>query len=435
MPRSWHDLLRTLDPALSPDDVTVRRRAKPVPPSPDATGVEPADSALHDTSIDPLALLCASLGDAPHACAVVNDLGFVIHVVDTPPGAAAARGWVRGAQLFERGPLQEALQAGRPVVTAGEEGEELLMPLCARGTPVVGVLALACNPAQLPPTGAATILATAQGIALASQLAELRGHNERLLGTVGHELRQPLSALVTALELATRASPDSAAKALRVAQRQSQQIVRLVDALLDASRLSRGKLQVARRLIDVRELVRDGVESVRSDMDAKHQRLHLDLPERPVWCSGDPARLQQVVVNLVNNASRYTPPEGTIRVSLAGEGSRVSITVADTGDGIDPEARERIFQPFTQAHSSPGLGLGLAISRAIAELHGGTLVADSGGRGHGSVFVLELPGVMERTREVRAAVTRTREETRELIERARTLRASLVSQWPKYRSR
>jgi signal transduction histidine kinase len=433
MPDSWYDLLRTVDSAFSPEDVAVRRRAKPVPPDPDNNDGQHA-STLNDAYIDLFAVLCVSLGDAPHACALLDDRGLVVHVVGVPSGAAADRGWVRGARLFDSGALPDELLAGRPVVTTGEGGDELLMPLCARGTPVVGVLALACNPAHLPSTAAATILATTQAIALATQVAELRGHNERVLGTIGHELRQPLSALVTALDLVARTSRDVAANPLRIAQRQTHQILRLVDALLDASRLSRGKLHVARRLLDLRDLVRDGVDAVRQDANAKQQMLHVVVPDRPVWSSGDPARLQQVVVNLVSNASRYTPAGGTIEVSVSSDDSRVRLTVSDTGEGIDPDARERIFQPFTHTRSSQGLGLGLTISRAIAELHGGTLVAESGGRGRGSKFVLELPGVLERTREVREAVTRTREETRELVERARMLRASLVSQ-PKYRSR
>jgi signal transduction histidine kinase len=427
MPVSWHDLLRTLDPTLSPRDVAVRRRSKPLPPAVEFDDAEGANRDLHDISIEPLALLGAALGDAPHACAILNGVGVVVHILDTPGGVAAGRGWVRGARLYETGSPVDELRAGRPVVAAGDGSEELLVPLSARGTGVVGALALACNPAQLPRTAAATILATAQTIALATQLAALRGENERVLGTIGHELRQPLSALVTALDLGSRASRDAPANALRIARRQTQQIMRLVDALLDASRLSRGKLRIARRLIDLRDVVRDGADSVRADAEARHQQFQVRTPERAVWCAGDPARLQQVVVNLVTNASRYTPEGGTIEVSLAGERSRVRLTVADTGDGLEADARERIFQPFTHTRSSQGLGLGLAISRAIAELHGGTLTAESSGRGGGSVFTLELPGVLERTREVREAVARTRQETRELIERARMLRASLVS--------
>jgi signal transduction histidine kinase len=433
MSDSWHDLLRTLDPALSPDDVMVRRRLRPAPPEDHDATADQGESALRDVSIDSLALLCAALGDAPHACAIVDERGFIVHVMETPRGAAAERGWTRGAQLYGRGSLHDKIQSGHPVVAAGEGGEELLVPLCARGTPVVGALALACNPAQLPRTAAATILATTQAIALATQFAELRAHNERVLGTIGHELRQPLSALVTALDLISRASQGAPANALRVAQRQAQQIMRLVEALLDVSRLSRGKLRVARRLIDLRDLVRDGVDAVRSDAAAKHQQVHLTMSDRPVWSLGDPARLQQVVVNLASNASRYTPDGGTIEVTLEEEGYRVRITVADTGEGLDPDAREQIFQPFIHTRSSQGLGLGLTISRAVAELHGGTLVANSGGRGQGSVFVLELPGVMERSREVREAATRARQETRELIERARTLRASLVVPESKHR--
>lgn len=432
MPGSWHDLLRTLDPALSPDDVTLRRRAKPAPPADGDAALNPAATVLHDACIDPVAILSASIGDAPHICAVLDALGFVVHVVAAPQGAAADRGWVRGARVFERGPFHDELLAARPVVAAGDGGEELLMPLCARGTPVVGMLALACNPAQLPRTAAATIMATTQAIALTTQLAELREQDQRTLGTIGHELRQPLSALVTALDVLARTA-QVPVSALRIAQRQAHQLTQLVEALLDASQLSRGKRRLPHRLLDLRDVVRDGVDTVRADVEAKEQHLHVAIPERPVWSSGDAARLQQVVVNLVSNGSRYTPARGTITVSLGGDGSRVKITVADTGEGIDAEAREHIFQPFMHGGSSKGLGLGLTISRAIADLHGGTLIAESGGRGHGSVFVLELPGVMERTREVREAVTRTREETRGLIERARTLRASLGPHPPKLR--
>jgi signal transduction histidine kinase len=433
MPGTWRELVRILDPALSPDDVPVRRRSTPVPPSGEAEPVTESAGELYDISIEPLALLAAALGDVPHACAVLDDHGLVIHVTERPAGAASERGWVRGARLFELSSVADDLRAGRPVVATGEGGEDLLVPLAARGSPMFGALALACNPTQLPQTAAATILATAQTIALAAHVAQLRGHNERVLGTIGHELRQPLSALVTALDLVARMTSDRPTHALKVAQRQTQQIVRLVDALLDASRLSRGKLRIARRFLDLRSLVRDGVESVRADAVARQQQLDVRIPERPVWCVGDPARLQQVVVNLVTNASRYTPPNGTIEVAVEAVESHVRLTVADTGAGLDADARDQIFQPFTQAHTSDGLGLGLAISRAIAELHDGTLSADSPGRGRGSVFTLELPGVLERTREVRKAVTRTREETKEVVERARLLRASLADETNKRR--
>jgi len=427
MPGSWHDLLQTLEPGLSPDDIAVRRRSTPVPPPADG-GSEPDRSDLHEAAIEPLARLSAALGDAPHACVVVNDTGVVVHVVEAPAGMAAARGWARGARLYDRALLVDDFRRGQALVAAGEGTEELLVPLLAPATPLYGALALACNPAQLPRTAAATIVATAQAIALATRLAELRGHNERVLGTIGHELRQPLSALVTALDLVSRASPVAASNAVRVARRQTQQIMRLVDALLDVSRLSRGNLRVGRRLMDARDPVRDGVDSVRADAEAKRQDLRVQIGDRAVWCTGDAARLQQVVVNLVANASRYTPPEGRIDVTLSSPGGHARLTVADTGEGFDPEASERIFQPFARAPSSQGLGLGLAISRAIAELHGGTLTARSRGPGRGAVFTLELPGILERTREVREAATRTREETQELIERTRTLRAALGSQ-------
>jgi signal transduction histidine kinase len=425
MRSSWHDLLRTLDPAAFAN-VIVQRRQQPVPPSSDQLSEASPQTAMHEASIDPLTLMCAALSEIPHACAVVSDDGFVVHAMGTPAWAARDRGWVTGARLYEPGALREELHAGHPIVAVGDESEELLVPIAARGTPVFGVLALACNPAQLGYMGAVAVLQAAQAAAYATQLAELRSHNERLVGAVGHELRQPLSALVTALDLVGRLSPGIAVNPFRIAQRQTRQLMQLVDALLDASRITAGKLGVARRLIDVRGVVEGGVEIVRADVAEKHQQLAVDLPERPVWCLGDPARLQQVVVNLVTNACRYTPVGGEISLALHTDTDRVRLIVSDTGRGLEAEERERIFQPFTHVSSSPGLGLGLTISRAIAQLHGGTLAAESEGRNRGSRFVLELPGVMERTREVRDAVNRTREETKQIIERARVLRASLT---------
>jgi signal transduction histidine kinase len=174
----------------------------------------------------------------------------------------------------------------------------------------------------------------------------------------------------------------------------------------------------------MRGVVDDAVEAVHPDIARRQQHMRVHLPDRAVWCVGDPARLRQIVVNLLSNSSRFTPSDGQITLSLNSEAETVMLIVADTGEGFEADVRERIFHPFAQETESQGLGLGLAISRAIAELHGGTLVAESGGRGKGSMFVLQLPGVLERTREIRESVSRTREETRKLIERARLLRTA-----------
>jgi signal transduction histidine kinase len=188
-------------------------------------------------------------------------------------------------------------------------------------------------------------------------------------------------------------------RAFEIAQRQSAHLVSLVDSLLELSRLLSGKLRMARQLADVRTVVSHAIEAVRSDIESRRQVIHIHLPDLPVWCVVDSSRLQQVFVNLLTNAQRYTDDRGEIRVTVSGD-RQVEVSVNDNGPGIAPDARERIFQPFAQqAETGHGLGLGLSISRRIVEMHGGTLDVQTGDGGVGSRFVVSLPSAAQNSGE------------------------------------
>jgi len=214
------------------------------------------------------------------------------------------------------------------------------------------------------------------------------------LARVAHEARQPLSAARAALEL-IRHSPDDARRdrAYVVADRQFVRLARLFDDLLEVSRLRLGTPTLRVEQIDLRLLVEDVVESVRSEVAEKRQRLATHLPQNPVWMEGDPVRLQQVVSNLLVNGIKYTDPGGQVSVDLAHDPGDAVLTILDTGRGISADVLPHIFEPFRRGDDAPGegLGVGLAIARQFVELHGGTICASSAGPGNGSEFAVVLP--------------------------------------------
>jgi len=218
---------------------------------------------------------------------------------------------------------------------------------------------------------------------------------DEFLAMLGHELRNPLSAITTAAQvLRMRPEGPAAISAQGVLQRQTAHLTKLVDDLLDASRVSRGKIEVERRPLDFAALVqRVAVQVVGSS--SKHQ---LDLRLGSAWVSGDDTRLEQIVTNLLSNAVRYSPDGGAIRLVLARAAGRVLLSVRDEGVGMDAELLPRVFDLFVQgergiARSQGGLGIGLTLAHRLAELHGGRLDAHSDGEGQGSTFTLTLPGI------------------------------------------
>lgn len=233
----------------------------------------------------------------------------------------------------------------------------------------------------------------------ANELAEAARRKDEFLAMLAHELRNPLAPIFNALHVMAQAThdPEAAEKCRQMVERQTRHMARLLDDLLDISRITRGKILLRRDTLDFAELVRDTTEDHRSAIQQTGLSLVMQIPLDPIWVFGDATRLAQVVGNLLNNAIKFTPNGGQITVSvdcdLKGESAR--LTVKDTGVGIAPEALEEIFEPFTQEGraqpTSGGLGLGLALVQGLIALHGGTVRASSAGPNQGTEITLQIP--------------------------------------------
>lgn len=215
---------------------------------------------------------------------------------------------------------------------------------------------------------------------------------DQFLAMLSHELRNPLSAITLAL----RQVPAPRSRAVEILQRQAQNLGRIVDDLVEVSRMSRGKIDLQRELVDFSRVVKVCTDAHRVSLRAKGLHLSLALPDEPVWVSGDAVRLEQVVTNLLNNAIKYTPAGGRITVAVDRERRDVRLRVQDTGIGIPRDMLDQVFELFTQAHAdvsrrSGGLGIGLNLVQTLVRLHGGSVVARSAGPLHGSEFIVRLP--------------------------------------------
>jgi PAS domain S-box-containing protein len=221
------------------------------------------------------------------------------------------------------------------------------------------------------------------------------------LAILAHELRTPLAPIRTALSiLQTKGIDDPAcASAIGVLERQVTQMVRLIDDLLDVSRIGRGKLELRKERIDLASVVTGAAEAAQPTCASKRHTLQVAMPPEPIRVHADPARLLQVLANLLNNACKFTLPGGRIDLSLAREGEQVLIRVRDNGIGIAAEELPNVFNLFAQAPEAleraaaggAGLGIGLALARTLVQMHGGELCAQSAGRWLGSEFVVRLP--------------------------------------------
>ena len=229
-------------------------------------------------------------------------------------------------------------------------------------------------------------------------LREADRRKDEFLAMLAHELRNPMAPIRTAADLLQAAHLDPALlrRTSQVIARQVRHMTGLVDDLLDVSRVTRGLVALDRIELDMKQIVADAIEQARPLIEAKRHRLALELAPEPTRVLGDQKRLIQILSNLLNNAAKYTPAGGRIAVSLQAETDRVVLVVADDGIGIAPALQERVFELFTQSDRSPdrsqgGLGIGLALVRSLAELHGGTVCCRSDGPGTGSRFIVTLP--------------------------------------------
>jgi two-component system, sensor histidine kinase len=237
------------------------------------------------------------------------------------------------------------------------------------------------------------------------RLADQR--KDEFLATLGHELRNPLAPLLTALQLLKIAGPADAVsvRVRTVMERQIGHLVRLVDDLLEVSRITRGLIEVRREPLDLAFVVHTAIDTSRPALDAAGHRLTVTLTDEPVTIHGDPVRLTQVFANLLTNAAKYTNAGGHIAISATVEGDHVLVSVRDDGIGIATDQLASVFEMFTQLDRSNrraqgGLGIGLTLVRSLVEMHGGRVEARSQGPGTGSEFVVQLPVVAERAQPV-----------------------------------
>jgi PAS domain S-box-containing protein len=216
---------------------------------------------------------------------------------------------------------------------------------------------------------------------------------DEFLAMLGHELRNPLGAIRSAIGVLDARAGDGAAR--EVIRRQADHLARLVDDLLDVSRVTRGQVTLRRQPLELAGAVARAVSMLGATGLTRLHRVSV-APAAPVWVEADPARLEQIVSNLVGNAVKYTPDGGEIRVSVESDRAQARLVVRDTGEGIPASALPRVFDLFYQVRADPsdrrrGLGIGLTLVRHLAQLHGGTVKAASGGIGAGSVFTVTLP--------------------------------------------
>jgi signal transduction histidine kinase/CheY-like chemotaxis protein len=225
-----------------------------------------------------------------------------------------------------------------------------------------------------------------------------RQTKDEFLALLGHELRNPLAPILTALELMKMREGGGAVRERAIIERQVRHLVRLVDDLLDVSRITRGKIELKKDAVEISQIVCQGIETASPLLEERSHVLSISVPRRGLLVDADDGRMAQVVANLLTNAAKYTDPGGEILVTAQREGGSIAIRVKDSGAGIAPEILPRIFDMFVQGKQSldrteGGLGLGLTIVRSVVELHGGVVTARSEGLGRGTEMEVRLPAL------------------------------------------
>ena len=362
------------------------------------------------TTLDPTLVyigICPAVGDLPIAVAQTGR-----YQVD--PGIASALGsdiaaWTRSHDPDEPMELPASASRGALKVFTRAVGHEAELGVIA-----VGYAATREFPAlhHLVLNVAATQAVTAiQNARLMSSLrkseADLRAaidslqeadrRKDEFLATLSHELRNPLAPLRNSLHLLRFGGNERASAGIQeMMERQVNHMVRLVDDLLEMSRISRGTFELRRERIEVSAVVRHALETSGPLLQEAGHRLVVSLPDEALWVDGDPVRLSQILANLLNNAARYTQAGGEVHVHARREDGAALISVRDNGSGIEPDALVRIFDMFNRGaqagrSSQAGLGIGLALARKLAQMHGGSVTGHSEGPGRGSEFVVRMP--------------------------------------------
>lgn len=243
----------------------------------------------------------------------------------------------------------------------------------------------------------------AEAEAQREKLAEADRSKDEFLAMLSHELRNPLGALSNVVQVLHLhgANDSTCGQVHAILERQVHHMARLLDDLLDVSRITLGKIELHKEPVDLIGAVAHAIETTRPLIEARRHELQVSLPAEPVWLEADPTRLEQILINLLNNAAKYTEPGGRIWLTAEREGDEAVLRVRDSGVGISPELVRRVFDLFMQGDRSPdrsqgGLGIGLTLVRSLAEMHGGSVQACSAGLGRGSELTVRLPAMPAR---------------------------------------
>jgi signal transduction histidine kinase/ActR/RegA family two-component response regulator len=360
------------------------------------------DAALARSVLERAGIACDCFKDLEHVCAELDQgagaLILVEEAVVDGRGAILVR-WQKRQPSWSDLPVLVLARPGADS-TAVTEAMELM------GN--VTVLERPTRVSALVSTARSALRARARQYQIRDELAAreraeaaLRDADRRkdeFLAILAHELRNPLAPISNALHILRQSGPldPTVERFGAMMQRQVHAMVRLVDDLLEVSRITRGKIELRKELLDVGAVVRGAVEMSRPLIDAAAHQLDVSVPPEPAVVEGDPMRLAQVLSNLLNNAARYTESGGRIWLRVRREGSAALISVRDTGLGIPAEMLSRVFDSFVQIgregkHTPGGLGIGLTLVKHLVELHGGSVEATSEGPGRGSEFVVRLP--------------------------------------------
>ena len=384
-------------------------------------------------------LTCQTLADVGLQASCTSSFEELVDTLDGPVGAlmltadaVPGSGWAELAKILARQPAWSDL----PVIVFSRERQGGLEELLASGTSNITVIETPVRVSTVISAAKAAMRARRRQYEvrdLVGRLEEADRRKDEFLAMLGHELRNPLGAMQLALQVQQMQSPGvEPNRHTIVMERQLKNLGRIVDDLLDVSRVTLGKIQLEVADVDLCETARRCVQALARDAENSRLTLSLSVPGEPVWTKGDPVRIEQVLSNLVTNAIKYTPADGTIRVEVTEpERGRARVSVCDSGIGIEPEIVDSLFELFMQARqgldrSRGGLGLGLALVKKLVELHGGTVGAHSAGHGCGSEFWFELPvedrrptekfdAVVPEQRPLRLLVVEDNDDAREML--------------------
>ncbi|WP_075794541.1 ATP-binding protein [Massilia putida] len=349
--------------------------------------------------------------DAPVAAALLTGPDFVFRLANRRYCELVGRGGIEGQPLLQAFPelrgseihhlLEQVHATGQAARVEELHVHERFLkfsvePLAVEEGEERGMIVVAVDVTEQVRIRQEIEHAHAEREELLAELTTANRAKDEFLAMLGHELRNPLSPIVSALELIRMRGETGSLREREVIERQVQHLVRLVDDLLDVSRVTRGKVELKCERVEIAQPLGKAIEMARPLLEQHRHRLDVDIEPALVW-EGDPMRLAQVVANLLTNAARYTPAGGHVMVRARGaDGEQVRIDVTDTGIGMTPELRAQVFDLFFQGkrnidRAEGGLGIGLALVKNIVELHGGRVEAHSDGPGKGSAFVVLLP--------------------------------------------